>query len=819
MKNFLFPPQSLFTRLLLQAATRPFLFFYLLAGLSTRQPAFGQIDTTNSITRQFNRYSQQTWPEKLFLHLDRPLYVAGETMWFKIYAVDGTFHQPLPLSKIAYVEVLDKEQKPVLQGKIAIRAATGQGSFVLPTTLASGNYQVRAYTNWMKNFSPDYFFQSPVTVVNTLTNLGVKPGQDSVAYSVQFFPEGGNLVKDLVSTVAFKVSDKAGRGLAAEGSIRDQQGNVITTFKTQQLGFGRFTLTPTATEKYTATVKLADNTTIMQALPAVCEQGYVMHLEDISPEQLKITVSANPVGQTAEDLFLLGHARQKIAVAAGSRLNNNGQAEFIINKKDLAEGISHFTVFNARQQPLCERLYFQLPQHRLVITAAPDKNTYTTREKVSIQLATTNLLKEVAPANLSLAVYRLDSLPTPEMPAINSYLWLSSDLRGYIQNLEYYFTANNPEVAETRDNLMLTQGWRRFRWEKVFASKPDSLTYIPELNGHFITGRITNRATGQPMPRMATYLASPSRHVRLYNSVSQENGVIRFEVKDFYGPREIVVQPGTGQDSLYRFKIASPFSPQYAVQPVPPFTLSEKFKIDIEQRHVQMQVQNSYFKKHNAAFTAPLTDSLAFYGQPDEKYNLDDYTRFKVMEEVMREYVPGVQVRIRKDGFHFMVFDNVNKSIFQNNPLVLLDGVPVFNLNKLMAMDPLKIQKLEVITSRYFQGTLSYEGLVSFSTYQGDLEGYELNPNTFIQDYEGLQLQREFYAPRYETAAEKQSRLPDLRNLLYWAPQVNSGAAGSSTLQFYTADKPGKYQVVIQGLSSRGLAGSTSFTFDVKPSL
>ncbi|QMU30082.1 MG2 domain-containing protein [Adhaeribacter radiodurans] len=820
MRSYPYPTTPFRTGFWARISPKAFLLVYLLFSLLfiSSYPAFAQTDSLTSITRQFNRYSEQTLPEKLFLHLDRPLYLAGETMWFKIYAVDGTFHQPINLSKVAYVEVLDKEQKPVLQGKIALSEATGQGSFTLPVSLVSGNYFVRAYTSWMKNFSADYYFQSPVTIINTLTNAGVKPTKDSAVYDVQFFPEGGNLVKDLASTVAFKITDKSGRGIDAEGSILDKQGRVLTTFKTLKFGLGQFAFTPTEALRYTATLKLPNGTTITQALPPVYEQGYVMHLEEASPEQLKITVQSNGTGQVVEDIFLLGHARQKLSVALGNRLIN-GTTAFTFNKKDLAPGISHFTILNARKQPLCERLYFQRPTQSLVITSATDKTNYTAHEKVSLQVTTANQAKEALAANLSVAVYRLDSLPALAPPSINSYLWLSSDLRGTIENPEYYFTSTAPEVTAVANNLMLTQGWRRFRWEDVFKKKVDSLEFIPELNGHLIRGRITNRSTKQPEPNIVTYLASPSRLVRLYNSFSNEKGNLQFEMKDFFGSREIVVQSNTRQDSLYQFEIFNPFSLHYSTSQVPAFTFSEKFKSEIVQRHVQMQVQNTFHKKRAFTLPSPTLDSLPFYGQADEKYRLDDYTRFKVMEEVLREYVPGVQVRIRKDGFHFMVFDKVNKTIFQENPMVLLDGVPVFNLNKIMAVDPLKIQKLEVITSRYFQGTSTYNGLVSFSTYKGDLDGYTMDPHAFVQEYEGLQQQREFYAPRYETTQEKQNRLPDLRNLLYWNPQVNTATTGSEKLEFFTSDKAGKYLIFIQGLSKSGLAGSSNFSFEVKQAL
>ena len=212
-------------------------------------------------------------------------------------------------------------------------------------------------------------------------------------------------------------------------------------------------------------------------------------------------------------------------------------------------------------------------------------------------------------------------------------------------------------------------------------------------------------------------------------------------------------------------------------------------------------------------------DTVAFYGKPSEQFFLDDYTRFPTVEDVLREYVPAVLVRKRRDGFHFMVVDRPRHLNLKENPLTLLDGLPIFHLNQLMAFDPLKIKRLDVMASRYFLGSQLYEGVVSFATCQGDLSGFPLNPKALIEEYEGLQVPREFYAPRYETAAQQQSRLPDLRHLLYWNPDLRLPPNSPQTLTFYTGDQPGRYLVVLQALSASGQPGSTSFTFDVKPAL
>ncbi|MCI1188561.1 hypothetical protein MON38_14115 [Hymenobacter sp. DH14] len=785
-----------------------------LLGLLAAGPAAGQADSLGSITRRLQQYAQRDPHEKLYLHLDRPLYLSGETMWFKVYAAEGAHARPLALSSVAYVEVLDAKNQPVLQGKVALKNATGHGYFTLPTSLPAGSYRVRAYTSWMQNFSPEYYFNTAVTVVNTRQASGA-PKADSVAYDAQFFPEGGNLVQGLRSRVAFKVTDPAGHGVAATGQVLDNKGAVVATFATQQLGMGSFFLTPLDSQQpYTAVLKPSGSPArpVRRALPRAFGQGYVLRLDDTSPTQLTLTVNAT--GQQPETLYLLGHSRQKVALTARLALAN-GQATYAFDKSQLLEGISHLTLFTAGRQPVCERLYFRAPTRHLALAASADQPSYAARAPVSVQVAAPG---QMGRSSVSMAVYQLDSLATTPPAAIEEYLWLVADLKGYIEAPGTYFAAT--EAARTAaDNLMLTQGWSRWRWEDVLAGTAARFGHVPEPNGPIITGRITRAGTNAPAPWTMAYLASPSRTLRLSNSLSNADGRVRFELGPLPGPRELVVQTDPRQDSTSQITLLEPFSTSYAASALPGYGLLPRFAPEYARRHLQAQTQRVYLDRRRPALAPETGDTTSFFGKATETYYLDRYTRFKVMEEVLREYVPGVVVRIRKDGYHLMVDDLINKALLGNNPMVLLDGVPVFNMNKIMALNPLKVQKLEVMDSRYVHGAAIYDGLVSFTTYKGDLEGFQLDPHALVQQYEGTQAQREFFAPRYDTPEARQSRLPDLRNLLYWNPNIGLAGATPQTLRFYTGDQAGRYLVVLQGLAADGKAGSQQFTFDVKPAL
>jgi hypothetical protein len=785
-------------------------------GLLLSVAGYGQINTQHPVYQQFDQYRNRTLQEKVFVHTDRPFYLAGETMWFKLYYVDGSFHKPLNLSKVAYVEMLDKDHKPIVSAKVSLEEGQKNGSFFLPASIPSGQYVFRAYTNWMKNFSPDYYFEKTITIVNTFRRLGKESKADSLAYDIQFFPEGGNLVKDVQSKVAFKVTNAEGKGVDFTGAVINQRNDTVVTFKPARFGIGQFLFTPQAGNTYKAVIKV-NGTAVSAPMPTMYDQGFVMRLEEKSADQLQITVSTSPqvTYQFQPSFYLLVHTRQDVKVAQ-TQLMQQSKAVFVVDKQALGEGISHFTVFNDQKQPLCERLYFKQPEADLLIDVKADQLQYSPRQKISLDFSTHLPVNEPVPSDLSVSVYLADSLKTVEQADIRSYFYLTSDLRGTIESPGYYLAKENKQAKEDVDNLMLTHGWRRFRWEEVLKKDTAVFSYVPEYGGHFIRGRVIESATGAAAPGIVTYLSAPSEIVRLYVSRSNARGAIQFEVKDFFGPKEIVLQTDTRQDSLYRFEIENPYSDSISTFRAPGLKLPAHLQNPILNRSVAMQAQNAYWGDTRNRFVYPRLDTAAFFGKPDEKYFLDVYTRFTVMEDVLREYVTGVQARRRKGKYYFSVFDYPNKLLFEENPLVLLDGVPVFDLDKMMAFNPLKIKKLEVMTRRYFLGPLSFSGIMSYSTYKGNLAGFQLDPRSLILEYDGLQLQREFYMPKYDSEKQLVSRMADLRTLLYWAPNLKTDAQGKQKLEFYSSDQEGTYIVEVNGITGNGQAQNRLFTFEVK---
>ncbi|HEU5364696.1 MAG TPA: hypothetical protein VFU62_04170, partial [Hanamia sp.] len=428
------------------------------------------------------------------------------------------------------------------------------------------------------------------------------------------------------------------------------------------------------------------------------------------------------------------------------------------------------------------------------------------------------------PADLSAAVYRLNSLHIPDDANIYSYLWLSSELKGFIENPDYYFQNDDAATSEALDNLLLTQGWRRFD-EKNISPNKRVITYVPENNGHIIIGKVTNEGTGKPAADVLVYLSIPGRRVQLYGCKSNEEGMVHFDLKDFYGPSQIILQTNTDKDSLYHLEVFSPFSEEFSGNQFPSLHISEANKDLLQSANLSMEMSNGYHATDLQKLQRLPIDTLPFYYKPYKTYLLDNYTRFTTMEEVMREYVAEVNVVKKQGKYHFNTFNapefelhdkQPTQTLFRKDPLMLLDGVPVFDVDKIIAYDPLKVQKLEVVASKYIWGPIVSEGIVSYTTYKGNLDGYTLDPRDVILDYDGLQQQRVFYSPDYSTDKEMQSRLPDFRQLLYWSPNVTTNEKGIGHISFFTGDIPGKYLVVLQGISSNGDAGTDRFILDVR---
>jgi hypothetical protein len=789
----------------------------------------------DSLRRAFSRYQSQTPQEKLFVHIDRSFYLAGETIWFSLYDIDARSNRPANFSSIAYIELLDPNDSAVLQAKVEMSNGKGNGSFSIPLSVPSGKFLFRAYTSWMKNFGPDLYYMQPLTIFNTLNDTAADSPPsppsprplDAGRAGIRLFPEGGNLVDGLSSLIAIEAVDQEGRGLPCDGALIDQHKDTVARFQCGAAGIGRFTFTPAAGNSYLAIAAIGHEI-VTQPLPVRYDRGYVMHLEDDGGPRIRITVHAAGPEQTPVVYFFV-HTRGQIKSVRMNDLTN-ARAVFYLDKDSLGDGISHLTVFNGDRVPVCERLYFKQPKQRLHIGIANLSPNYSTRSPVSIGLSAADDSDNPLSADLSMSVFRLDSLQP--IPAVNILDWLllNSDLPD-LNNLNTFNTVNTLTVpaaspaflntlhgtsdSTALDDLMLTRGWSRFRWEDVLNNRKPGFEFLPETNGPVILAKVVDRRTGQPPASLITYLSIPGQHFKLAAARSQPDGNIYFHLDNLYGSRTLIALTNSITDSNCHIDLINPWSDRFASFPLPPMEFAAGWSDQLLQRTINAQAENAYLTARKHRYAALAADTVAFYGTADLIYKLDDYVRFVTMDEVIREIVENVKIRITSGHPYFRVKNALFNLFFDDDPLLLIDGIPVFKPEKLVETDPAKIEKIEVVSHRYVLGPSITDGVVSFRSYDGEFAGYELDPNAVAIQYNGLDRHREFYTPVYDAGDKGMPSIPDFRNELLWAPDIRIDTTGKATLPLYTSDLKGKFALVVQGITKDGRAGYSIVTFSV----
>ena len=784
----------------------------ILAALAAPVAAMAQEAGMDSVAAAFSRYQGRTTQEKLFAHVDRTLYLAGETIWFRLYDIDGQSNRPAALSGIAYIEVLDRDQHPILQTKVELKDGKGDGALSIPLSVSSGEFLFRAYTSWMRNFSPDLYYMQPLTILNTLTDSSAAPATDTGHAGLRLFPEGGNLVSGLTSVIAVETTDRHGQSISCEGAILGQNRDTVARFHTGASGVGRFLMAPAAGNSYVASTMI-DGQVVTQPLPSAYDQGYVMHLEDQDEHRIRVTVrKSGASGPPVVYLFAHTHGATR---AVRMSYFTDGAATFELAKDSLGAGISHLTVFDSDRTPVCERLFFKPPTQTLHIGINTGAATFATRSLIPVQLSGADKAGSPLAADLSLAVFRLDSLQPIPGDNILTWLLLGSELKGPINIPPVNDWATNPASAAALDDLMLTRGWSRYRWEDILADHKAAFEFIPEINGPVITARVVDKQTGQPPRQTIGYLSLPGQHFQLATALSRPDGTLQFHLEPFYGIRAVIAQTNPEIDSNLRVDVAAPWSDRFAPFALPGPGDPVRWASQLLQRSIDAQSENAYLSAKKHRFVAMEEDSIPFYGTADLRYNLDDYVRFATMEEVIQEFVDNVRVRRRSGHAYFRVKNALFNLFFEGDPLLLIDGIPVFNPDKLMSTDPAKIRKIEVVSHKYIFGPSVTDGVVSFKSYDGEFGGYELDPNAVAIQYNGLDRHREFYTPVYTAEDKGQPSIPDFRNELIWAPEIVVDTTGKKTVPVYTSDKTGRFLLVVQGMTKEGLAGYSTGTFTV----
>ena len=293
-----------------------------------------------------------------------------------------------------------------------------------------------------------------------------------------FYPEGGDLVEGLESQVAFKAINEFNKPADIEGVVFNKLGNKVAEFSSFHNGMGSFILDYKIGDSYVAKITKPAGIDKEYALPEPLRRGWVMNVKHDGSTALNVIIHSTE----EEQMSLICQIRGKIYYTRALSVKR-GRNSLMIPTKDLPIGIAQITLFDGRNIERCERMAFVNKDRQLKIDISTDKEKYQPREKVHMTIQVSDERGLPVPASLSLAVVddKLLSFADDKSGNILSTLLLESDIKSKVEEPAFYFNRKEDKADRALDYLLMTDGWRRFKWEQVIDEDPPVMVYDGEM--------------------------------------------------------------------------------------------------------------------------------------------------------------------------------------------------------------------------------------------------------------------------------------------------------------------------------------------------
>ncbi|MDQ6480490.1 TonB-dependent receptor plug domain-containing protein [Dyadobacter sp. LHD-138] len=782
-------------------------------------------DFSKLILSKLQEYRRVFPQEKAYLHLDKPHYVTGDTLWFKAYLAEGSVHFADSASQVLYVDLVEKRTgKNISLRRVKLDGGYGSGDIKLDDALPKGAYTIRAYTNWMRNFPEDYFFHKDIYVFNDDVE---KPAKAPAALDVQFFPEGGQLVAGLSTRVGLKAVDESGLGADVTGYVLDQNNDTVAALKSEHLGLGRFSFEPLANHKYAAFLRKKSEPYQRFDFPEVKAEGYTMMVNNLTTtEKMRVLVYANFPDNTDKEVNIIAHTRGLVAFAAKGKISKKG-LQVSIPTADLPDGITQLTLFDHQNKPVCERLIFIDHGERLHMKISTNKNAFSAREKTDVEIMVTDSAGKPVETNLSVAVTDAGQIAQqPNDQNIVSYLLLSSDLRGHIEQPGYYFDQKNGDRKIKLDLLMMTQGWRRFSWDDVLKDNHTQPGRFVE-QGFSIQGEV-KKNNRKPVEKvmLSVFLTNDSINTFLTTETGA-TGLFSLDNLIFKDSLNVRLQGMNAKNSSSLNINLIPFDPpKFTISSIPFFPIT----VDALQMAAYLKRAEEYLeierkiRENREKLLKEITikgkreevrDSRKLYSHADASIKITPQMTggAQTVLDMLQGRVAGVMV----SGSGSNASISIRGS--RTEPTFLLDGMPV-DKAMITSMSIFDVESIDVLkgASAAIYGSRGGSGVISILTKRGNSNydySQDITPGVTVSKIAGFDTPRVFYAPRYDLKRPEDVR-PDFRSTIFWAPMLKTGKDGRVKFSYFNTDASTNVSIRAEALSAYGVPGFSETAYSVR---
>ncbi len=815
--------------------------FSILSLIFVSFAVFTKSHFSDLVDEKLKNYAKENTPEKIYIHTDKPYYSLDESIWYSGYLVNGITHKKSSKSWILYVELIDDNDSIVAKKKLFTNNISASGDFKIGKNWKTGNYLMRAFTNYMRNHNPDYFFQKEIAILSNEKKDGIDFSNQSntalennlaIKPDLNFYPEGGYLIENIRSKIAVKIKNNIYSGAKFSGSIIDNDNNTITEFKTTNFGLGFFTLSPEPNKTYSAKLEV-NGVEYSYQLPIALNNGYTLGINN-SGNNLFINLKSNTL-TGLNNTYLVVHQRGKLVF---SKYETQTKSSYSIKLpvKELKDGIANITLFDPTGNPVSERMVFiSNPNNKTTVEITKNKETLNTRKPITVNVNVKDNEGNGLTSHLSMSVRDLSAFPyNTRSKNIKTWLLLNSDLRGEIKDPGYFFEKENDlRRRYLLDLVMLTHGWKRFTWKSLlYDTKKEE--QFPVENGLIISG--TTKFLKKPYSAIST----ETRLTFFGKTISQEpiqktgtNGRFSFGPFIFFDSVQTIVESRltnfksennkdrevlifldqednspeivrnthlqkniTDQKQLENFKKMSEYIRQIKfehdqqTQQLEEVTILAKKKEELSTRKQEMNDRTDY------GFATNRLDL-------ENDFNLGRETVFDLLSTV-----PGVNA----------VNDSISIRGSNGSPIILLDNFPV-DVQFLTTLQATEVSFIDVLkgvdASQYAN---SGNGVIAVYSKTGNIRrtrNIVRKPGIIDFAAQGFYTAREFYAPDHINGFEEQARA-DLRTTLHWEPKIRTTTNSGQDITFFSSDSKGDYLIEVEGISESGMPLHAISTFSVK---
>ena len=761
--------------------------------------------------------------EKVYVQFDNSKYTPGQTIWYKAYLMNG--FQPSLLSKNFYIDWYDGNGKLISSSVTPIISSFSVGNFKVPDNYVGTNIHAIAYTKWMRNFDNDYLFYQNLQIVpnNYLSDFkGVRVYESSA----QFLPESGNFIANKLNVLAFKAINGIGLPENINGIIRNIKGDTVVSFKTMHDGMGKTQFIPISGQQYTAEWKDALGNVHQTALPEVLDQGVSLNIEPGRYNRIFQVKRTKEAPASMQQLTLVGQMNGAILFMAKLNLTDKESITSTLPLSKMLSGLLQLTVFDVNDKPICERMIFvKNEDYKLSITANTDSLTTVKRGRNVLEIE----LNDSTNANLSLSITDANTNSGFDDNII-SHLLLNGDLAGNVYKPAYYFTSNADSVSNHLDLVMLTNGWRKYNWNKILTNQTIVLAHEADSAYQTFTGKIldyANRKSKKQETINLIFVAKDSSNNMITlpvledGSFSSSNAMLYDTTKVYYKINGTT--PVTNKNIIFSndFYIIDPNLPLKYINPFTDtlglaklqFVVKEQSRLDSLNRHNTLKEvtvfskQRARFKELDKKYTFGL-----FAGEAAAAFDMNaiENTSHTIdIYDFLDGRVPGLQFTNSRGGTMGRVaeFRRGYASFYLNGNLI--------NESEVANIEMSMVAYIKVFNPPAISGPNGSGGAIAIYTKKGEDIMRSLKsaiPNGLdYKLYTGYVGHKEFYSPDYAELSNDNLNPKDLRSTLLWNPWITLDKFNKKArITFYNNDITTSFRLVLEGMDSRGKLVSIS---------